>query len=84
MENIIYLVYGTHLDILYILFNLITKTSLKDRYDNSHLTDEKMSSEKKLALNQTAAKYLSYIMFSPLYQSSHVREEGTKPQIKSE
>lgn len=84
MDNIIYLVYGTYLDILYELFHLNTKTTLKDRYDNSHLTDEKTDSEKKLAPNGTAANYLSCMMFSPLYQSAHATEEGIMPQIKSE
>lgn len=38
---------------------------LKNRYYNSHAT-EKTGSEKKLTLNQIAAKYLNYAMFFPL------------------
>lgn len=65
MKNIIYLVSASRCDILHILFHFITKATLKDGYDHSHLTDEKMGSENKLAPNQTAANYSSRMMFAP-------------------
>lgn len=80
-ENIIYWVYGIHLNILHTWFHLITKTTQTDRYDDSHLTDEKMVLEKKPAPNQAAVKYSGCMIFSPLCQCSPA-QEGTMHQIK--
>lgn len=47
--------YSNWLDILHTLLDLSSKTTTKDSYDNPHLTDEKMCSEKKVAPYQTSA-----------------------------